>query len=171
MTGGLRLVPLAAGHLDAMDALVRDPDVLRFTRVPEPAPPGFARDWLDRYLAGRADGSRIGFAVEDDAGAFLGLALAPSIDAEAGEVELGYIVAPDARGRGVATALLRELTRWALDELRAQRIVLLIDAENAGSLRVAERCGYVREGVMRSAWVKQDRRADQEIWSRLPSDS
>jgi RimJ/RimL family protein N-acetyltransferase len=170
VSDGLRLVPLAERHLEAMEALARDPGVLRFTRVPDPPPPGFARDWLDRYLAGREDGSRIGFAAEDEAGAFLGLAVAPAIDAEAAEVELGYIVAPEARGRGAATAILRELTRWALEELGAQRIVLLIDAENAGSLRVAERCGYVREGVMRSAWVKQDRRADQEIWSRLPSD-
>jgi RimJ/RimL family protein N-acetyltransferase len=35
---------------------------------------------------------------------------------------------------------------------------------------VAERCGYVREGVMRSVHVKQGIRLDQELWSRLPSD-
>ena len=40
----------------------------------------------------------------------------------------------------------------------------------AGSKRVAERCGYLREGVLRSMHVKQDLREDTEIWSRLRSD-
>jgi RimJ/RimL family protein N-acetyltransferase len=45
-----------------------------------------------------------------------------------------------------------------------------LSVENAASERVAERCGYVREGVMRSIHVKQDVRVDAAIWSRLPSD-
>jgi len=144
--------------------------VLRFTRVPDPPPPGFARDWLARYEQGERDGSCAGCAALDPDGRFAGLALAPAIDAEAGEIELGYIVAADARGRGVGTALLLELTHWAFAEAGAQRVVLLIDTENAGSERVAQRCGYVREGVMRSVHLKQDRRIDQAVWSRLPSD-
>jgi len=150
-----------------MRALLDDPDLRRFTRVPDPPPDGFAEGWLARY---EAAAGCAGFAAEDPGGAFLGLALAVSIDAEAGEIELGYIVAPEARGRGVATALLRALTRWAFDAAAALRVVLLIDTENAASSRVAARCGYVREGVMRSVHLKQGRRIDQEVWSLLPSD-
>ena len=150
-----------------MRALLDDPDLRRFTRVPDPPPDGFAEGWLARYEA--AEGCA-GFAAEDAGGAFLGLALAVSIDAEAGEIELGYIVAPEARGRGVATALLRALTRWAFDAAAALRVVLLIDTENTASSHVAARCGYVREGVMRSVHLKQGRRIDQEVWSLLPSD-
>ena len=68
--------------------------MLRFTRVPEPVPPGFAESWLARYAAGQSDGSCAGFAAVDAEGRFVGLALAPTIDETAGEVELGYIVAP-----------------------------------------------------------------------------
>jgi RimJ/RimL family protein N-acetyltransferase len=168
--GEIRLEPLGERHLDGIAALVADPDVLRFTRVPEPAPPGFAREWLARYEGETGDGTRAGFAGVDDDGAFLGLALAPDIDHEARQLELGYIVAPAARGRGVAGAMLRELTRWAFAEAGALRAYLLIDTDNAASQRVAERCGYVLEGVLRSVHLKQDRRSDQMIWSRLPSD-
>jgi RimJ/RimL family protein N-acetyltransferase len=66
--------------------------------------------------------------------------------------------------------MLRELTRWAFESAGAQRIVLIIDVENAASERVAERCGYVREGVMRSTHLKQGIRIDAALWSRLPSD-
>ena len=93
-----------------------------------------------------------------------------AIDAEAREAELGYITAHDARGRGVATAMLAALTRWALAERDLLRVTLLIDVANPASSRVAERCGYRREGVLRSVHVKQGRRADLELWSRLPSD-
>jgi RimJ/RimL family protein N-acetyltransferase len=170
MAAELRLEPLSARHLDDLDSLARDSDVLRFTRVPEPPPPGFARNWLARYEAGRRDGTAEGFAAVDGDGTFLGLALAPDIDVEGRQLELGYIVAPTARGRGVATAILRQLTRWAFAEAGAMRAYLLIETGNAASLRVAERCGYVQEGVMRSVHVKQDRRADLTLWSRLPSD-
>jgi RimJ/RimL family protein N-acetyltransferase len=93
------LVPPAREHLRAVEALFDDPDVLRFTRLPEPPPPDFAETWLGLYERGRRDGTREGFAVVDE-GEFLGLALAPRIEREARTAELGYIVAPAARPRG-----------------------------------------------------------------------
>ena len=166
----VRLEPLSSTHLPELERLVLDADVLRFLRVPEPVPAGFARRWLGRYEDGRGDGSLEGFAGVDRDGRFLGLGLVPHIDREAGEVELGYVVAPEARGRGVAGAILVALTRWAFDEAGALRAFLLIDVENRASSRVAERCGYRLEGVLRSIHLKQGRRIDAELWSRLPSD-
>ena len=75
-----------------------------------------------------------------------------------------------ARGRGVASEILRLLTAWAFGELGATRAYLIIDVENGASERVAERCGYQREGVMRSIHLKQGRRIDAGLWSRLASD-
>ena len=166
----VRLEPLAERHLDDVEALVQEPSVLRHTRIPEPPPPGFARGWLERYEVKRVDGVAEVWAVVDDDGTFVGMGMAPEIDRDAGQVELGYITAPAARGRGVATDILTQLTRWAFDEVGAQRITLLIDVENPASMRVAEKAGYVREGVMRSLHVKQDRRGDTVLYSRLASD-
>jgi RimJ/RimL family protein N-acetyltransferase len=167
---GLTLQPLADRHLAGMEGIVADPDAVRFTRIPEPVPAGFAADWLSRYRVGQPDASRAGFAIEDGDGAFLGLALAPEIDREAREIELGYMVHPAARGRGIATRALTLLTRWAFDEAGALRAYLMINHDNEGSLRVAARAGYVREGLLRSLHLKQDLRADCELWSRLPTD-
>jgi RimJ/RimL family protein N-acetyltransferase len=165
----LALELLAERHLDAVAELVRDPDVLRFTRVPDPPPPDFARTWLAAYEHGRLDATKEGFAIVDADG-FAGLALAPTIDREARQAELGYVVAPRARGRGIATWALGELTDWALAELRLLRLELFISVANPASKRVAERCGYACEGVLRSLFVKQGVREDTELWSRLASD-
>jgi RimJ/RimL family protein N-acetyltransferase len=166
----LALEPLGREHLPGVEALVADPEVLRYTRVPEPPPPDFAETWLRLYEDGRREGTRAGFAVVDGAGEFLGLALAPRIEPEARSAELGYIVAPSARGRGVATAALRLLTAWALAELDVLRLELRIVVSNHASKRVAERNGYRREGVLRSLHVEQDLFEDTEIWSRLRDD-
>jgi RimJ/RimL family protein N-acetyltransferase len=166
----LSLRLLAEEHLDGVAGLLDDPDVLRFTRLPVPPPPGYARTWYERYEAGRVEGTREAFAALDDDGRFAGLALAVDIDREGREIELGYITAPAARGRGVATGMLDELTRWAFDMLGALRLTLIIDVENRASSRVAERCGYVLEGVMRSSYLKDDVRIDAGLWARLPTD-
>jgi RimJ/RimL family protein N-acetyltransferase len=166
----LRLEPLSARHSADLTALIADPDVLRFTRIPVPVPPGFVAGWVAMYEDARRAGTREGFAAFGADGEFLGMALAPAIDREAGEVELGYMVAPAARGRGVATAMLRQLTDWAFAHAGAQRIALIIDVRNGASRRVAERCGYTLEGTMRSIHLKQDQRVDAELWSKLPSD-
>jgi RimJ/RimL family protein N-acetyltransferase len=62
------------------------------------------------------------------------------------------------------------MTGWAFDELDVLRIELRISIDNEPSKRVAARCGYVREGVLRSLPFKQGLREDTEIWSRLPGD-
>lgn len=166
----IRLELLDESHLEGVAALLADSEVLHFTRVPEPPPPDFHRRWLEAYEARRVDVSGEAFAAVDAEGRFLGLGLVPQIDHDAREVELGYIVAPAARGAGVGTEILRQLTDWAFTVARALRITLIIDLENPASSLIAERCGYVREGVMRSLHLKQDLRIDAALWSRLPSD-
>jgi RimJ/RimL family protein N-acetyltransferase len=170
-TPAVRLEPVGEEHLPEVARLIADPDVLRFSRTPEPVPPGFERVWLDRVLAGRAEGRMEVFAAFDaETGAFVGMGLVPLIERDAAQAELGYSVLPEARGRGVATAILRALTRWAFDEAGIRRATLIIDVGNPASERVAERAGYVREGVMRSIHQKGDRRVDAGLWSRLPTD-
>jgi len=168
---GFDFEPLSEAHVPAVDEMLSDHDVLRFTRIPEPVPADFAHSWLEFYDDGRRDGTREAFAVVDTVdGSFVGLALAPRISHEERTAELGYVVAPSARGRGVATEALGLLSGWAFTDLDAVRLELWIDVVNGASKRVAERCGYVREGVLRSVYFKQGQRRDFEIWSRLRSD-
>ena len=51
VNGDIRLEPLTAEHAPAMDALARDENVARFTRVPEPVPDGFGGMWVERYMS------------------------------------------------------------------------------------------------------------------------
>ena len=163
----LRLEPLTDEHRADLDALLHDPLVLRFTRFPDPLPPDYVSVVLERY---RTDDTRRAFVARDDAGDFVGVCMVVGLDREAEECELGYMVAPAARGRGAATDMLRLLTAHAFDDLRLQRVGLHIGADNLASERVAERNGYTREGLLRNAYVKPGVRGDTSIWSRLATD-
>jgi RimJ/RimL family protein N-acetyltransferase len=166
--GDIRLEPLTAEHAAAMDALARDQDVDRFTRVPDPVPDGFGARWVERYTRGRDERTNEGFAIVDsESGNFLGFMALVSLKLDEQEAEAGYIVASHARGRGVATRALRVLTEWAFDEFPLERIELLIDAANSPSEIVAQRCGYTREGVLRWTYLKPGMRSDTIVYSKL----
>ena len=166
--GEVRLEPLGSAHLEGLAELGQDPDVQRFTYVPSPWVEGFERTWLQRY--DQPNGQRAGFAIVDASGEFLGMAALVRLDSDAREAEAGYIVAPAARGRGIAVRALRMLTDWSLQELGLERVELRIEVENEPSIRVAERAGFVREGVLRSVHFKQGQRADIAVYSRLATE-
>jgi RimJ/RimL family protein N-acetyltransferase len=167
--GAIRLEELGSQHLEGLADLGRDPEVQQFTYVPSPWVEGFEHTWLERY--DQADGQRAGFAIVDETdGTFLGMAALVTLDLEGRQAEAGYIVAPQARGRGVASRALTLLTDWALRELGLERVELHITVENLPSIRVAEKCGFVREGVLRSVHLKQGLRSDVAVYSRLARD-
>jgi RimJ/RimL family protein N-acetyltransferase len=166
----IRLVPLTPARKQELEALVLDEDVRRYTRVPTEPPADFVETWLGFYEDGWRDGTRAGFAIETHDGEFLGLGMFVRLEREGRQGEIGYVIGPAARGRGMATRTLRLLTDWGFSHLELERIELWIDVTNPASERVAERVGYVREGVLRSYWFKEDIRCDFGVWSRLRSD-
>ena len=149
--------------------LTADPDVARFTRVPAGADAAFVQGWIARYEQGWQDGSRAGFAIRDG-GALVGFAALVELDLDGRQAEIGYMVDPVARGRGIATRVVRLLTRWSFETLGLERLELRIDPENAGSIRVAERSGYRLDGVLRNLHFKDGLRSDIGVWSRLSQD-
>jgi RimJ/RimL family protein N-acetyltransferase len=94
------------------------------------------------------------------------------VDRELAIVEVGDWAAPAARGRGVTTRALRVLTRWLIGAAGAARVQIRADVENAASIRVAEKAGFTREGVLRSGGYNRraGRRIDYAMYSLLPGE-
>jgi RimJ/RimL family protein N-acetyltransferase len=163
----IRLQPLEARFIPDFEQLAADPEVVRFTRVPAVPDAGFAAAWVDRYVSGWKDGSRAGFAILSPDDEFLGMVAIVDLDLAGRQGEIGYIVASAARGRGIAGRALRLVSAWALGELGLERVELRISSDNEPSLRVAERLGFVRDGVLRSLHLKEDVRSDMAVYSLL----
>ncbi len=143
--------------------------------------PSSAR-WLNQHSAAEPDTVVRETEGEREAGRLLVLTIADAAnDAYLGSIvllmregatgELAYVVAPEARGRGLARGAVQLLGDWAFDQLRLQRLQLRIEPENTASIALAERAGYTREGVLRSAYVVRGRRTDVAMYSRLPGDN
>ena len=85
--------------------------------------------------------------------------------------ELGYLLAPGFRGRGILARALRLLVSWSFGEpLRLERVQALVHPSNDRSAAVLTRAGFVREGVLRAYRAEPGGREDREIWSLLPID-
>lgn len=168
------VVALRAWSMDDLAAFARmhdDPDVARFTPLASPYTAAHARAWLEAEPGRRSEGAELGLAVVAGAGAPVGsVGLRP--DPEDREiVEVGYVVAAPARGRGLATRAVRLAVAWAIERWQPARMQLTTTIDNAASHRVAERAGFRREGVLR-AWAQtRGQRVDLVMWSRLPGDA
>jgi RimJ/RimL family protein N-acetyltransferase len=135
--------------LDAMVNACRDPQSQLWTTVPRPYGPGDADRFIREVAPLRwAFGDGAVYAVTDADDAFIGsmeLRLGPRPDVG----DVGYLMAPWARGRGFATTALRLLAAWGVSELGLNRIEWRAYVGNEASRRVAEKAGFTMEGLQR----------------------
>ena len=86
-----------------------------------------------------------------------------------GQIEIGYWLLEDARGRGVATRAARFAAEYGFS-LGADRIEARVFVGNTASERVLERAGFTREGVIRSLPRRWGGRSDMTLFSLLPGE-
>lgn len=86
---------------------------------------------------------------EGQAGRLLGGTGLHRLDWTVRRFEIGYWVRKSAQGQGYVTEAVAALARMAFEELRARRVEIRMDADNARSRAVAERCGFELEGILR----------------------
>lgn len=168
-------VTLRPWHKDFASALaerINDRAVAEFMdTVPQPYSLTDAHEFIERsrqsWLAG--DSTNFAIFVDGIEGAMGGLGVHWN-EREHGVAEIGYWVAADARGHGVATTATRLAARWAFDAAPdLERLQLRADEQNVASNRVAERAGFTREGVLRSSRynARLERRVDFVMHSLL----
>lgn len=104
-----------------------------------------------------------------DGGTPVGRVAFREMDLADGFAEVGYWVLPSARNRGVATAAVTTLSRWAFD-VGFQRIELQHSVQNPASCRVAASTGFVAEGTLRASGLHADGWHDMHVHARLRSD-
>ena len=169
--GVVRLRPARPADAPALTEACRDPLIQRYTFVPWPYEPEHAAGWIADSETRRAVGEALELVIVPAAGdEVLGTAGLLRPDWANRVAEVGYFIAPWARGHGHAARAVGMLARWALRELGLARIACDVDVENVASQRVALRAGFVREGVLRSVIEAKGRRWTLVAHSLLPED-
>lgn len=165
--GDLVLRPWVEDDAPALVAACGDPEISYWIPV-IPAP--YTEEHALAFIRGEVEsGPEHSFAITL-AGLLAG-AIGLSLNSPGYRGRIGYWIAAEARGRGVCTRALRLLSRWALDELRLQRVELITDPDNVASQRCAENVGFRREGVLRAHLRHPDGRIrDSVIFGLLPGE-
>jgi RimJ/RimL family protein N-acetyltransferase len=90
---------------------------------------------------------------------------------EGGCLEIGALLFPEHRGRGLGTAAQRLLVEYLFATTLANRLQAVTDVENLAEQRVLERIGFRREGVMRGLAFIGGQWRDGALYARLRGDT
>lgn len=98
----------------------------------------------------------------------VGAVFLKSFDHRVGKCEIAYLVSSAYRGKGIASSAVA----WAVDEAfrthGINKVFLRADPENAASIRVAEKNGFQREGLLRQDFrTHDDRLLDVIVFGKL----
>jgi RimJ/RimL family protein N-acetyltransferase len=159
---------------DAVDVseIFGDRQTRRWLPFPIEAAPVDGLSWCTEQARERREtGSGDHYAVvrrEDER--IVGLMWTRRSDWMAMSTEVAFAVSAHARGFGVAAEAVDALTIALILEHGFQRIELRLVPGNKASRRVAEKAGFVYEGLLRNAGMVHSGRVDLEMWSLVAGD-
>jgi RimJ/RimL family protein N-acetyltransferase len=170
--GDTALRPWRDSDVAALVEACRDPEIVRWTRVPDNYSEADARAYLlQRYDAIHA-GTTAPFAIVRSTEQTLAGSIAlMRIDWDQRRGEVGYWLAREARGRGHATRAVALICAWAFSALGLERVDLHAAVGNVPSQRVAERAGFTREGVLRAYMRGKEGQQDMVAFGLLADGS
>jgi RimJ/RimL family protein N-acetyltransferase len=133
-------------------------------RFPHP----YTRQDAQRFLkfASSAD-EPTNFAIDVDGQAVGAIGFVRHTDVERFSAEIGYWLGEAYWRRGIVSEALVLVTEHVFDRANLLRLFAVPFADNAGSIRVLEKAGYVREAVLRSSSVKYGHPRDQVLYARV----
>ncbi|GIU44852.1 N-acetyltransferase GCN5 [Shewanella sairae] len=80
---------------------------------------------------------------------FIGFIGLQNSDTEMQQMQVGYMIHPKAQGQGFASESLRAIIDWACLAYKPHKFIAYCIAQNMASTKVLEKCGFVREGLLR----------------------
>ena len=165
---GIRCTVRAWRKSDA-ESLVTHADNIRVAkylrdRFPHPYTKQDARAFL-KHAAAADDPTNL--AIEVDGAAVGAVGYVRGRDVERFSAEIGYWLGEALWGRGIATEAVALVTAHAFADLKILRMFALPFADNPASVRVLEKAGYAREGLLRASSVKFGEPKDQLVYARI----
>jgi len=136
---------LRVEDVDAIVANTNDPEIARWTSLPQPYEPAHAKAWLSRVEREHAEGTCLQFALESD-GRLVG-----DVNLQirgAGLAEVGFQLAAGARGRGLMSRALRLAIPWGFEQAQLHVLHWRAEVGNWPSRRVAWAVGFQVVGTV-----------------------
>ncbi len=131
-------------------------------RFPYPYTEADAVEWISRQLAATTPTN---WAIEVDGRAIGGIGIDIRDGMYAGTAEIGYWLGEPYWGRGIATAAARAAVEEVMPRFGLHRLQAHVFGWNPASMRVLEKVGFRREGMLRRSRVKDGVVIDQVLYA------
>ena len=132
-------------------------------RFPQPYTRAIAEHWVRQ---GHVDFGGDNWAIAFDDAAVGGCGIQQEEGQFRCNAEIGYWLAQTHWGCGIATRVARALAERALHDPEVTRVFAPVHAGNAASMRVLQKSGFVREGLLRQSAMKAGRVVDRVLYAR-----
>lgn len=120
---------------------------------------------LDRFASN--NGFRAGIWWE---GQLAGCISLHSVNWDDRRASLGYWVGEAYQGKGIITRTCRFVVEYAFSDLELDRLEIQCAVDNLSSRKIAERLGFLQEGILRQSWRRQGVLVDQVVYGLLRAD-
>jgi RimJ/RimL family protein N-acetyltransferase len=143
-----------------------NPNVARYLtdRFPSPYTMASAEYWVDAHLY---QNPMINFAIVIDDEIIGGIGLEFREDVYRKTALLGYWLSEHLWGKGIMPEAVRLITDYAFKNLDILRIQAGVLSKNPSSMRVLEKAGYIREGVLKNSVIKHGQVMDEHLYAML----
>jgi len=84
--------------------------------------------------------------------------------------EIGYALSQAYWNKGIMTEAMKEMLRFGFEYLQLNRIEAFCKIENTASERVMQKCGMIKEGILRQHIFVKEKYHDMNMYSMLKSD-
>jgi [ribosomal protein S5]-alanine N-acetyltransferase len=157
---GCRIRSWREGDQSSLAYRANDPQVWRNVRdhFPHPYTVADADAWIARVVGHEPETQ---FAIEVNGEVAGGVGLMLQEDVARHSAEIGYWLGQTYWGRGIMTDVVRHMTRYGFASLDLYRVYALVFEWNPASRRVLEKAGYILEGRLRKAAIKDSQLLDQ----------
>ena len=158
------LRPFESGDATSLAEVANDRDI--WINVRDRFPHPYHLEHAETFIAESAKHDpplNLAICVDGRAVGNIGLILGTDIDRVS--AELGYWLGKPYWGRGIVTAAIPAATKYAIETFGLTRIFAAVFTFNAGSARVLEKAGYVRESYQRRAAIKDGVVYDQYVYA------
>jgi ribosomal-protein-alanine N-acetyltransferase len=170
-TRSLLLRPPSLADAESLLELYADPQTMQYWSS---KPVGGVRDaarLIERDLACEADGrGRFWSVTLAASGRVIGKCALFNLDRDHHRAEVGYALNRAFWGQGIMTEALTGVIDYAFEHLGLHRLEADTDPDNAGSLALLNKLGFIEEGLFRERWNVYGEWRDSVMFGLLRDD-